>query len=52
MSKYNEIIPLSRQNYLIDNFDFDNSKKSTLTHLKQYQIRETQNKAKLKPFVY
>ena len=52
MSKYNEIIPLSRQNYLIDNFDFDNSKKSTLTHLKQYQLRETQNKAKLKPFVY
>ena len=52
MSKYSEIIPLSRQNYLNDQFNFDNSARTTLTHLKQYQIRETQNKAKIKPFVY
>ena len=30
MSKYSEIIPLSRQNYLNDQFFFDNSKKNTL----------------------
>ena len=52
MSKYDKIIPLSRQNYLNDQFNFDNSARTTLTHLKQYQIRETQNKAKIKPFVY
>ena len=52
MSKYSEIIPLSRQNYLNEQFDFDNCKKNTLTYLKQYQMKETQNKAKIKPFSY
>ena len=52
MSKYSEIIPLSRQNYLNEQFDFDKIAKTTLTHLKQYQIRETQNRKKIKPFVY
>ena len=52
MSKYSEIIPLSRQNYLNEQFDFDNCKKNTLTYLKQYQIKETQNRIKKKPFVY
>ena len=52
MSKYSEIIPLSRQNYLNEQFDFDKSKKNTLTYLKQYQIKETQNKIKTKPFVH
>jgi hypothetical protein len=52
MSKYSEIIPLSRQNYLNQQFDFDKSKKNTLTYLKQYQIKETQNRTKIKPFVH
>ena len=52
MSKYSEIIPLSRQNYLNEQLDFDNNKKNTLTYLKQYQMKETQNKAKIKPFSY
>ena len=52
MSKYSEIIPLSRQNYLNDQFDFDNCKRNTLNYLKQYQIKETQNKTKVKPFVH
>ena len=52
MSKYSEIIPLSRQNYLNEQFDFDNCKKNTITYLKQYQIKETQNRTKKRPFVY
>ena len=52
MSKYSEIIPLSRQNYLNEQFDFDNCKKNTITYLKQYQIKETQNRIKKRPFVY
>ena len=52
MSKYNEIIPLSRQNYLNEQFFFDNSKKNTLSYLKRYQIKEIQNSRKIKPFIY
>jgi hypothetical protein len=52
MSKYSEIIPLSRQNYLNEQFEFDKYKKSNLTYLKQYQIKETQNRIKTKPFIY
>ena len=52
MSKYSQIIPLSRQNYLNEQFEFDKSKNNTLTYLKQYQIKETQKKKKAKPFVH
>ena len=52
MSKYSEIIPLSRQNYLNEQFDFDKEKANTLTYLKQYQIKETQNRTKSKPFIH
>ena len=52
MTKYNDYIPFAKQNYLNGQFDFDLSRKITLSQLKQYQIRETQNKNKVKPFVY
>ena len=52
MSKYNDYIPFAKQNYLNGQFDFDLCKKTTLTQLKQYQIKETQNRNKVKPFVY
>ena len=52
MAKYNDYIPFAKQNYLNGQFDFDISKKITLTQLKQYQIKETQNRNKVKPFVY
>ena len=52
MSKYSEIIPLSRQNYLNEQFFFDNNKKNILSYLKRYQIKEIQNSRKIKPFIY
>ena len=52
MAKYNDYIPFAKQNYLNGQFDFDLSKKTALTQLKQYQIKETQNRNKVKPFVY
>jgi len=52
MSKYDKIIPLSRQNYLNEQFFFDNNKKNILSYLKRYQIKEIQNRRKIKPFIY
>ena len=36
----------------IDNLVFDLSKTKALGQLKQYQIKKTQNRNKMKPFVY
>ena len=50
--KYNNYIPYSKPNYLNIQFDVDLSQKAVLGQLKQYQIKETQDRNKLKPFVY
>ena len=52
MAKFNEFNPFAKQNYLNGQFDFDLSKTKALGQLKQYQIKETQNRNKVKPFVY
>ena len=52
MSKLNDYIPFAKQNYLNRQFEFDLSKKITLGQLKQYQMKETQNRNKVKPFIY
>ena len=52
MAKLSDYIPFAKQNYLNGQFDFDVSKSKTLGQLKQYQIKETQNRIKVKPFVY
>ena len=52
MAKFNEYNPFAKQNYLNGQFDFDLSKTKALGQLKQYQIKETQNRNKVKPFVY
>lgn len=44
--------PFPKQNYLNFQFDFDIIKNSTLGQLKQYQMKEIQNRKKLKPFIY
>ena len=49
---YNNFIPFAKPNYLNDLFDFDLSKKSVLGQLKQYQIKELQDRNKLKPFIH
>jgi hypothetical protein len=52
MATFNEFNPFAKQNYLNGQFDFDLSKTKALGQLKQYQIKETQNRNKVKPFVY
>ena len=52
ISKINDYIPFAKQNYLNGQFDFDLSKKTTLGQLKQYQMKEIQNRTKVKPFIY
>lgn len=52
MAKLSEYIPFAKQNYLNGQFDFDLSKMRELKQLKQYQIKEIQNRNKVKPFVY
>ena len=52
MTKYNDYIPFAKQNYLNGQFEFDLSKKNELGQLKQYQMKETQNRNKVKPFIY
>ena len=52
MSKYSDYIPFAKQSYLNGQFDFDFSKKFALGQLKQYQMKETQNRKKVKPFIH
>ena len=52
MAKLSDYVPFAKQNYLNGQFDFDVSKRKALGQLKQYQIKETQNRNKAKPFVY
>ena len=52
MAKLSDYVPFAKQNYLNGQFDFDISKIKALGQLKQYQIKETQNRNKVKPFVY
>ena len=52
MAKLSEYMSFAKQNYLNGQFDFDLSKTKELRQLKQYQIKEIQNRNKAKPFVY
>lgn len=51
-AKYKNIIPFAKPNYLNIQFDFDLSTKAVLGQLKQYQIKEIQDRNKLKPFIH
>ena len=51
-AKYKNFIPFAKPNYLNIQFDFDLSTKAVLGQLKQYQIKEIQDRNKLKPFIH
>jgi hypothetical protein len=51
-AKYKNFIPFAKPNYLNVQFDFDLSTKAVLGQLKQYQIKEIQDRNKLKPFIH
>jgi hypothetical protein len=52
MTKYNDYIPFAKQSYLNGQFEFDYTKSLALGQLKQYQMKETQNRKKVKPFLH